>query len=239
MEEDLRVRFKEVLSFYKSNINQLSKGDKAMQVRLSRQINNGATITFETVSNILDTFPDVSAEWLLRGKGEMLIASSPNEFALVRLTTKKGRRELETGSVNLYAGTSIGVDEKNHIQIDIEKIDDYTFKVKPRYFLNTGEYCFYYQGSIPQGGYNNQSVFDFSIPQSCALEFYNKYSIDDTVWILRNGKPKNYEIRKFYVNEEGIFYGLGSRYDYEVELYASEKICYPSKKELKKALNIE
>lgn len=210
-----------------------------MQVRLSRQINNGATITFETVSNILDTFPDVSAEWLLRGKGEMLIASSPNEFALVRLTTKKGRRELETGSVNLYAGTSIGVDEKNHIQIDIEKIDDYTFKVKPRYFLNTGEYCFYYQGSIPQGGYNNQSVFDFSIPQSCALEFYNKYSIDDTVWILRNGKPKNYEIRKFYVNEEGIFYGLGSRYDYEVELYASEKICYPSKKELKKALNIE
>jgi len=30
MEEDLRVRFKEVLSFYKSNINQLSKGDKAM-----------------------------------------------------------------------------------------------------------------------------------------------------------------------------------------------------------------
>ena len=75
MEEDLRVRFKEVLSFYKSNINQLSKGDKAMQVRLSRQINNGATITFETVSNILDTFPDVSAEWLLRGKGEMLIAS--------------------------------------------------------------------------------------------------------------------------------------------------------------------
>lgn len=103
-------------------------------------------------------------------------ASSPNEFALVRLTTKKGRRELETGSVNLYAGTSIGVDEKNHIQIDIEKIDDYTFKVKPRYFLNTGEYCFYYQGSIPQGGYNNQSVFDFSIPQSCALEFYNKYS---------------------------------------------------------------
>lgn len=79
MEEDLRVRFKEALRFYKSNINQLSKGDKAMQVRLSRQINNGATITFETVSNILDTFPDVSAEWLLRGKGEMLIASSPNE----------------------------------------------------------------------------------------------------------------------------------------------------------------
>ena len=32
-----------------------------------------------TIGIALDTFPDVSAEWLLRGKGEMLIASSPNE----------------------------------------------------------------------------------------------------------------------------------------------------------------
>lgn len=94
MEEDLRVRFKEVLSFYKSNINQLSKGDKAMQVRLSRQINNGATITFETVSNILDTFPDVSAEWLLRGKGEMLIASSPNE--------KRRKKPMQKASSETY-----------------------------------------------------------------------------------------------------------------------------------------
>ena len=176
IENALTERFKELISAKSASVLDFSRLIGVAQTTLNSQLSSTKGVSSNVILLTLDTFPDVSAEWLLRGKGEMLIASSPNEFALVRLTTKKGRRELETGSVNLYAGTSIGVDEKNHIQIDIEKIDDYTFKVKPRYFLNTGEYCFYYQGSIPQGGYNNQSVFDFSIPQSCALEFYNKYS---------------------------------------------------------------
>lgn len=78
MEEDLRNRFKEVLSYYNSNLNQLSKGDKAMQVRLSRQINQGVTVTYEIISLLLESYPAISSEWLLRGKGEMLTASSDN-----------------------------------------------------------------------------------------------------------------------------------------------------------------
>lgn len=121
MEEDLRVRFKEVLRFYKSNINQLSKGDKAMQVRLSRQINNGATITFETVSNILDTFPDVSAEWLLRGKGEMLIASSPNE-----------KKEEEALAESLF----------RNVLVELMSVYNATFPDAPHLELAKDVFCF-------------------------------------------------------------------------------------------------
>lgn len=35
MEEELRSRFKEVLNFYNSNINQLANGESSTQVRLS------------------------------------------------------------------------------------------------------------------------------------------------------------------------------------------------------------
>lgn len=90
-------------------------------------------------------------------------ATSPNEFALVKLKTKKNKRELETGKVNVYSGTNIGVSEKNTIPFEIEIINDYTFKVVPKSPLEVGEYCFFYQGTIPQGGFTNQSVFDFSI----------------------------------------------------------------------------
>ena len=38
MEEELRSRFKEVLNFYNSNINQLANGESSTQVRLSRQL---------------------------------------------------------------------------------------------------------------------------------------------------------------------------------------------------------
>ena len=71
MKDAIRQRIKDVLSAKDSNPTKFSSGDTAMQKRLSRQLNSGATITFETISSILDSFPDVSAEWLLRGKGHM------------------------------------------------------------------------------------------------------------------------------------------------------------------------
>lgn len=90
-------------------------------------------------------------------------ATSPNEFALVKLNKKKNKRELVTGKVNVYAGTSIGIDEKYAIPFNIEIINDYTYKVTPKEAIEPGEYCFFYQGTIPQGGFTNQSVFDFSV----------------------------------------------------------------------------
>lgn len=90
-------------------------------------------------------------------------ASSPNEFVLVKLVQKKKTREMVTGKVNLYSGVNIGVDQKYIVDFDIETIDDFTYKVYPKIDFEPGEYCFYYQGTIPQGGYTNQSVFDFSI----------------------------------------------------------------------------
>lgn len=89
-------------------------------------------------------------------------ATSPNEFVLAKLDVKGSKRELKTGTVNLYAGTSIGVDENSIIAFDVYNIDEYTFKVVPSEPLPVGEYCFFYQGVIPSGG-TNQSVFDFSI----------------------------------------------------------------------------
>lgn len=79
MEDIIRQRIIAIFQEKKTNPTRFSGEDKAMQKRLSRQLNGGSSITSETILGILNTFPDVSAEWLLRGKGEMLIASSPNE----------------------------------------------------------------------------------------------------------------------------------------------------------------
>ena len=42
-----------------------------MQTKMSRQINFDTMLTFDVIYHILQTFPDVSAEWLIRGEGEM------------------------------------------------------------------------------------------------------------------------------------------------------------------------
>ncbi len=69
----------EVFALERTNPSKFSKEDKAMQKRLSRQLNGGATITFETISSILNAFQNISAEWLLRGEGEMYKTVSENK----------------------------------------------------------------------------------------------------------------------------------------------------------------
>lgn len=97
-------------------------------------------------------------------------ASSPNQFVLVKLTQKNKSRELETGKVNLYSGTSVGVPEDVTVQFDIEMVDETEFKVTPRQVLDPGEYCFFYQGAIPVGGYSNQSILIFLFHQTLFLQ---------------------------------------------------------------------
>lgn len=156
------------------------------------------------------------------------VASSPNEFLLSKLTIKKNRRELETGKVNIYAGNSIGVDEDKTIGFEIETMNDYEFKVTPSVPLLPGEYCFFYRGTIPQGGYNNQAVFDFSISESCKIE--TKYKNGDYVWILKDSKPRNYQIISTEIRRDGVYYILQQRNSWEPLEY-KESDCYSSKEE--------
>lgn len=91
-------------------------------------------------------------------------ASSPNEFALTQLQKKNNRRELVTGKVRgITASIQMGVDTDDTIEFSIVDLGNGRYKVTPKRILESGEYCFFYQGTIPMGGYNNQSIFDFSI----------------------------------------------------------------------------
>lgn len=89
-------------------------------------------------------------------------ATSPNEFVLVKLTVKdkKNLREVITGKES-WISSSNGIDPKYALPFKIEEIESNRFKVTPE-TLEPGEYCFVYQGQVPQGR-ENQSVFDFSI----------------------------------------------------------------------------
>lgn len=80
MEELIRQRVNEILLSHNISINKFSDGDSALQNRLSRQINRGASITAETLFILLDKFKDVSAEWLLRGEGTMTNEQNGDSF---------------------------------------------------------------------------------------------------------------------------------------------------------------
>lgn len=88
-------------------------------------------------------------------------ASSPNEFALVKMNQKKSSREFDTGKANSY-GSSIGIDEKQKIRFNYTEVSDGIFKITVTGDLASGEYCFIYTGSTPSM-YSNDKVFDFGV----------------------------------------------------------------------------
>lgn len=68
---ELKKRIKEVLKENNYSISRLADGNGSLQKKLNNQINADTSLSAETIVFILESFPSVSAEWMLRGVGEM------------------------------------------------------------------------------------------------------------------------------------------------------------------------
>lgn len=84
MEEEVKIRIREILKEFSSNPTQLSKQFGVNQKTLNSQINDTTTLSVSTILLILNAFPEVSAEWLLRGNGEMKFSSDKNKSAIAQ-----------------------------------------------------------------------------------------------------------------------------------------------------------
>ena len=73
--EKIRQRIAEVKKLYKWTENSLAR-DAATQKRLNRQLSHGGTITLETLLLILEACPGLSSDWLLFGRGDMMLPPS-------------------------------------------------------------------------------------------------------------------------------------------------------------------
>ena len=70
-EKILKERIKHLLVAKGITISDLTDDDNTYK-RLRRQINDDASIPYTTIVLILEMFHDVSAEWLVMGRGEMI-----------------------------------------------------------------------------------------------------------------------------------------------------------------------
>lgn len=68
---EVRARINLLLKEKGITQNAVAAGDAPAQKRLNSQLSHGAAISLDTVLRILAVCPDVSADWLLRGAGEM------------------------------------------------------------------------------------------------------------------------------------------------------------------------
>lgn len=82
--ENLRERIKQVLKDHGTTPTGISDGDSAVQNKLSRQLREAA-VTADTIQLVLKKFPDVSAEWLLRGENVKAIGMEREDVSVKTL----------------------------------------------------------------------------------------------------------------------------------------------------------
>lgn len=88
MEITIYQRIMLILDNKQVSVNALSKLAEMSQTTLNTQLKGERALSANVVAKVLSVFPDVSAEWLLRGKGEMLISE---QTTLAKTQDTKGR----------------------------------------------------------------------------------------------------------------------------------------------------
>ena len=69
MEEAVRQRINEYIKSKRFSVNALSKIIDVNQKTLNNQLTGSSSLNVNTVCAIIEKFPDLSTEWLLRGAG--------------------------------------------------------------------------------------------------------------------------------------------------------------------------
>ncbi len=82
MENIVYQRINLVLEDKQVSVNALSKLVEVAQTTLNTQLRGERALSVLVVVKILDIFPDISAEWLLRGEGDMYKTDSVQQPTL-------------------------------------------------------------------------------------------------------------------------------------------------------------
>ena len=93
MEEFVYQRIKEVIENNGVSITKLSSELGLSQTTLNRQVTGVSALSSSVIEAILTYFPNLSAEWLLRGKGEMYLQSNSDNLNQSASDLEKLREE--------------------------------------------------------------------------------------------------------------------------------------------------
>lgn len=106
MKDTVNQRIMQVMEYSKLNKMQFAAkiGTSTTPIYLAENGTNNPN--FATISKILATFPEISAEWLLRGKGEMLLTTRDEAEILTveELKTKIATLTEEKKRLNAIVG---------------------------------------------------------------------------------------------------------------------------------------
>ena len=128
MENDQELRLKErirqMLHYKRMPVTKLTD-NVTLRVRYCRQINGDASVPYSTLVLLLSKCPEVSADWLIMGEGEMLkskrTGTSTNYVTMNEVRDSRAGGSINVGTTAIPDAVQKLLDEKNARIAELEK----------------------------------------------------------------------------------------------------------------------
>lgn len=95
----------DVIKSKAKSVREFAESIGVKQVTLNQQLNGDRKLSLDIVLSVLNSFEDISAEWLLRGEGEMYKTVSENKNNNIDESQYVSMKKYET-IVNLFGQTA-------------------------------------------------------------------------------------------------------------------------------------
>ena len=119
METTVAQRIKSILNDNQISIAAFAKMIGMLQVTCNRQIRGDQAVSLAMIEGFLHVFPDISAEWLLRGEGDMYKSNSGSAQVEAAITPSqdesiwKAKYEAIKECYDILASTIGGLSKRN------------------------------------------------------------------------------------------------------------------------------
>lgn len=127
---EILQRIRDLIEIKGYSINSFSKEIGIAQVTLNNYFRLNRLPAYETIYAILHTFPDVSAEWLMRGKGEMYICDGLPQF---RGDETESEENLHAALAKCRAELEEVQEENVRLLGQLDFMEQYNLKIAGRY----------------------------------------------------------------------------------------------------------
>lgn len=126
---EILQRIKELIEAKECSVNSFAKKIGIGQTTLNTYLKLDRYPAYETLHAILHTFPDVSAEWLMRGEGDMFICDG---LPVIRGDESESEENLHVALAQCRGKLKDAQEENIRLLGQLEFMEEYNLKVVGR-----------------------------------------------------------------------------------------------------------
>lgn len=121
---EFKDKLGQIVHYYGLNMSSFAKKVNIGKTLLAKYVNQGSQPSYANIVSILNAFPEVSAEWLLRGVGPMLLKGegTPDAQSIQEMADKAVESSIEIAKDITEVKLDFYKKDNNRLEIEMQEL---------------------------------------------------------------------------------------------------------------------